>query len=117
MPLQVEIALQRIRLRRRLRRRLAAGAAGAGDAGRQEPVRAALPRGCRPPDPAGEGVMSVTIERLVQDFGQGRVLDGIDLAVGKGEFVALLGPSGSGKTSLLRIIVIPNPMPMTVTMW
>ena len=48
--------------------------------------------------------MSVTIERLVQDFGQGRVLDGIDLAVGKGEFVALLGPSGSGKTSLLRII-------------
>ena len=48
--------------------------------------------------------MSVTIEGLTKNFGPGRVLDGIDLAVGKGEFLALLGPSGSGKTSLLRII-------------
>jgi NitT/TauT family transport system ATP-binding protein len=32
------------------------------------------------------------------------VLDGIDLAVGPGEFVALLGPSGCGKSTLLRLI-------------
>src|SRR5260370_38375169 len=32
------------------------------------------------------------------------VLDGIDLAVPEGEFVALMGPSGSGKTTLLNLI-------------
>jgi len=48
--------------------------------------------------------MSVTIEGLAKTFGHGSVLNGIDLAVNEGEFMALLGPSGSGKTSLLRII-------------
>ena len=32
------------------------------------------------------------------------VLHGIDLALGKGEFCALMGPSGSGKSTLLNII-------------
>lgn len=32
------------------------------------------------------------------------VLNGLNLVVGKGEFVALMGPSGSGKTTLLNLI-------------
>jgi putative ABC transport system ATP-binding protein len=32
------------------------------------------------------------------------VLDGIDLQVPEGEFIALMGPSGSGKTTLLNLI-------------
>jgi len=32
------------------------------------------------------------------------VLQGLDVAVGKGEFLALMGPSGSGKSTLLNLI-------------
>ena len=37
-------------------------------------------------------------------FGAFTALDGIDLTVGRGEFVCFLGPSGCGKTTLLRAI-------------
>ncbi len=39
-----------------------------------------------------------------KDFGQGNVVDDVNLSLRRGEFFSLLGPSGCGKTTTLRMI-------------
>lgn len=41
---------------------------------------------------------------LRKAFGPHRVLDGVDLDVGRGEVFALLGPNGAGKTTVISIL-------------
>jgi iron complex transport system ATP-binding protein len=45
----------------------------------------------------------IQTERLTFAYKDKPVLDGVSLAVGKGEMVGILGPNGSGKTTLLKI--------------
>jgi sulfonate transport system ATP-binding protein len=47
---------------------------------------------------------AVRLKNFVRRFGDNTVIDGLDLSIAPGEFVALLGASGSGKTTLLRTL-------------
>ncbi len=46
----------------------------------------------------------IETEGITKSFGNLRVLKGIDLAIERGEVVAIVGPSGAGKTTLLQIM-------------
>jgi polar amino acid transport system ATP-binding protein len=50
------------------------------------------------------GAPLVLAQKVEKQFGQLKVLKGIDLAIHKGEVVCVIGPSGSGKSTFLRCI-------------
>ncbi|MEF2072667.1 ABC transporter ATP-binding protein [Consotaella aegiceratis] len=47
---------------------------------------------------------SVELRNVRKSYGAVNVIDGINLAVDEGEFLALVGPSGCGKSTILRMI-------------
>ncbi|WP_420381547.1 amino acid ABC transporter ATP-binding protein [Novosphingobium sp.] len=46
----------------------------------------------------------IELKGVTKAFGTRQVLNGVDLAVAKGEVLCLIGPSGSGKSTVLRCI-------------
>jgi putative spermidine/putrescine transport system ATP-binding protein len=52
----------------------------------------------------GSDAAHLVLRGIRKAFGRTVAVDGLDLAVAPGEFLALLGPSGCGKTTTLRIV-------------
>ncbi|WP_256751222.1 ABC transporter ATP-binding protein [Mesorhizobium sp. Mes31] len=54
------------------------------------------------------GAHLITFDKVWKSYGQGEArihaLAGVDLAIKRGEFVAIMGPSGSGKSTAMNII-------------
>ena len=56
----------------------------------------------------GAGTALYDLRGVTKRYGDGATqvaaVDGIDLTIGRGEFVAIVGPSGSGKTTMLQLL-------------
>ena len=64
--------------------------------------------------PRRDRAAAVELRGIRKTYGAGtdvevEVLHGIDLALARGEFTALIGPSGSGKSTLLNLIGLLEP--------
>lgn len=62
------------------------------------------PPGAAHPAAASSGTTVIEGAGLAKRFGTTVALDGVDIAVGSGESLAIMGPSGSGKSTLLHCL-------------
>jgi putative ABC transport system ATP-binding protein len=55
-----------------------------------------------------EGAALISLHKVTKTYGEGatafQALEGVDLDIAQGEFVAIMGPSGSGKSTALNIL-------------
>ena len=67
-------------------------------------------RDTEPEEPTAEsiGKALIQLQNVTKTYDSGenavQALKGIDLAIGRGEFVSIIGPSGSGKSTLMHIL-------------
>jgi len=47
----------------------------------------------------------LSTDKLVKEYRSRRVVNGVSIAVGKGEIIGLLGPNGAGKTTTFNMVV------------
>jgi ATP-binding cassette subfamily F protein 3 len=58
----------------------------------------------RLPEPARSGAVPISLAGVHKRYGDTPVYRGVDLALKRGEKLALVGPNGAGKSTLLRIL-------------
>ncbi len=58
-----------------------------------------------PPVAAGLGTHLLATSKLVKEYRQRRVVNGVSVTVDAGEIVGLLGPNGAGKTTTFNMVV------------
>ncbi len=71
-------------------------------------IPAAIPASAamqRPEPEADANTPAIAVEDVHKSFGEQKVLNGVSLAVSRGQTLAVLGRSGTGKSVLLRLII------------
>ena len=58
----------------------------------------------RPAKPSGGAGAAIETENLWAGYGRKMVLRGLNLRIGKGDFIGLIGPNGSGKSTLMHCL-------------